>query len=152
MGLQVSLDLNESLWMVVLTPSPEEFRKIKGTLSDNSVTRESREKAAAAFLVHDEFEPRLLPKTKSKSLSCSSSLPCSLWATASLVVLIALHLEGRSLSEETLFQSSTGDTDWHSYQELIKKRMLQFFIALTLEFITEFITSDTMEPSTLQCP
>lgn len=125
--------------MVVLTPSPEGFRKIKGTLSDYSVTRESREKAAAAFLVQDEFEPRLLPKTKSKSLSCSSSLPCSLWAMAFLVVFIALHLEGRSLSDETLFQSSTGDMDRHTYPELIykKKRMLQFFIALTLGFTTE---------------
>lgn len=108
--------------MVELTPSPEGFRKIKRTLSDYSVTRESREKAAAAFLVQDEFEPRLLPKTKSKSLSCSSSLPCSLWAMASLVVFIALHLEGRSLSDETLFQSSTGDMDRHTYPELIYKK------------------------------
>lgn len=153
MSLRVSLDLNESLWMVVLTPSPEGFRKIKGTLSDYSVTRESREKAAAAFLVQDEFEPRLLPKTKSKSLSCSSSLPCSLWAMASLVVFIALHLEGRSLSDETLFQSSTGDMDRHTYQELIyiKKRCSSSSSPWHWGLPQSCITSDTMKSSTLQC-
>lgn len=61
---------------------------------------------------------------------------------ASLVVFIALHLEGTSFSDETLFQSSTGDTDRLSLiSRTYKTRMLKFFtpvnIALTLEFTTE---------------
>lgn len=156
MSLHVSLDLNECLWMVGLPPSPGGFRKIKGTLSDKSVTRESREKAAAAFLVQDEVGPRLLPNTKSKSLSFSCSLLCLLWATASLVVFITLHLEGTSFSDETLFQSSTGDTDPLSYQELIKQGCSSSSPQLTLPWHwsspLSCITSDTMEPPTLQCP
>lgn len=138
MSLHVSLDLNESLWMVVLTPSPGGFRKIKGTLSDKSITRESREKTAAAFLVQDEFEPRLLPKTKSKSLNCSCPLLCPLWAMASLLFPLLYTLKEEAFLMRHYFSQAQETLTLIS--RTCKKGMLKFFIPVNIALMLEFTT------------